>query len=69
MMNIFSGVRLCWKGNNMSEEIMNYSPNIEYAQQAWSSVSPWGDILLVLVTAATLAVLIGATVWGVKHSE
>lgn len=32
-------------------------------------VSPWGDILLVLVVTATLAVLVGATVWGVKHSE
>lgn len=53
----------------MFEEIMNYQPDLGYAQQVWSSMSPWGDILFTLVVAATLAVLIGATVWGVKHSE
>lgn len=53
----------------MFEESMNYHPDFGYAQQVWSSVSPWGDILFVLVVVATLAVLVGATVWGVKHSE
>lgn len=53
----------------MFEEIMNYHPNFGHAQQVWSNMSPWGDILFVLVVVATLAVLVGATVWGVKHSE
>lgn len=53
----------------MFEEMVNHSPDFGYAQQVWSSVSPWGDILFVIVVVATLAVLVGATVWGVKHSE
>lgn len=53
----------------MFGEMMNHSPNFGHAQQVWSSVSPWGDILFVIVVVATLAVLVGATVWGVKHSE
>lgn len=69
MINTFSGVRLCWKGNNMFEEMVNHSPDFGYAQQMRSNMSPWGDILFVIVVVATLAVLVGATVWGVKHSE
>lgn len=52
----------------MFKEVENYTPNFGYVQQFWSNVSPWGDILLFMVTAVTLAALIGATVWGVKHS-
>lgn len=48
----------------MFEEMMNHSPNFGHAQQVWSNMSPWGDILLVLVVTVTLAVLVGATVWG-----
>lgn len=53
----------------MHEELISHSPDLGYAQQVWANMSPWGDILFVLVVAATLAVLVGATVWGVKHSE
>lgn len=53
----------------MFEEIMNYHPDLGYGQQVWANMSPWGDILFVLVVAATLTALVGATVWGVKHSE
>ena len=53
----------------MFEHMMSYRPDLGYAQQVWANMSPWGDILFALVVAATLAVLIGATVWGVNHSE
>lgn len=58
-----------WALNSAEEyfEMLQYA--LGTAQQMWSNMSPWSDILFVLVVAATLAVLVGATVWGVKHSE
>lgn len=53
----------------MFTEMINHSPDFGHAQQVWSNMSPWGDILFVLVVVATLAVLVVATVWGIKHSE
>lgn len=52
----------------MFEEMVNHNPDFGYAQQMRSNMSPWSDILFVIFVVATLAVLVGATVWGVKHS-